>query len=287
MQTPARRTFGIVALQLAYGPGYNLIAIGAEVTAVRRRLPWVGMVLIGELCAFGPDLALAQDPGGAAEQYFRRIARETGLWLVPGSIYERHGEQVFNVSPIIDPRGEVVGHHRKLFPWRPYERGVSAGTAVTVFDVPDVGRFGLSNCYDMWFPETTRSMVAQGAEVILHPGMTTTIDRDVEISISRANAAINQCYFVDVNVAGSLGNGRSVVCGPGGEIIHQAGSGREVIAFEVDLALVERVRHRGWHGLGQSLKSFRDRDVEFPVYAHGRAPTPYLESLGPLTLPAI
>ncbi|MBT7647268.1 MAG: 1-(5-phosphoribosyl)-5-[(5-phosphoribosylamino)methylideneamino] imidazole-4-carboxamide isomerase, partial [Rhodospirillaceae bacterium] len=36
--------------------------------------------------------------------------------------------------------------------------------------------------------------------------------RDVETAISRANAAINQCYFIDVNGAkGPFGNGRSVV----------------------------------------------------------------------------
>jgi predicted amidohydrolase len=137
----------------------------------------------------------------------------------------------------------------------------------------------------MWFPETIRALAVQGAEVILHPGMTSTIDRDVEVAISRANAATNQCYFVDVNVAGALGNGRSVVCGPGGEVLHQAGSGREVIAFEVDFALVERVRARGWQGLGQPLKSFRDREVAFPVYAPTAHGTTYLDSLGPLAMP--
>ena len=71
-----------------------------------------------------------------------------------------------------------------------------------VFDVPSVGRFGVSNCYDMWFPETTRTLAAMGAEVILHPSMTNTIDRDVELAIARTNAAINQCYFFDINVAG-------------------------------------------------------------------------------------
>jgi predicted amidohydrolase len=285
MSATQRRSFGIAALQLAYGPGDNLAAIAAEVAALRRRMPWVEMVLFGELCAFGPDLALAQEPEGPAEQLFRRVARDTGLWLLPGSIYERHGGQVFNVSPIIDPTGTVIGRYRKLYPWRPYERGVAAGTESLVFDVPGAGRFGVSNCYDMWFPETIRALAVQGAEVILHPGMTTTIDRDVETAIARAHAATNQCYFIDVNVAGALGNGRSVVCGPGGEVIHQAGSGREVIAVDVDFALVQRVRTRGWHGLGQPLKSFRDRDATCAAHAPPGRTTTYLESLGPLAMP--
>src|SRR3546814_8843019 len=86
---------------------------------------------------------------------------------------------------------------------------------VVVFEWSGAGRFGVSICYDMLFPETTRSLVSLGAEVILHPTLTNTIDRDVEIAIARASAATNQCYFVDINVAGELGVGRSVVCGPG------------------------------------------------------------------------
>ena len=71
-----------------------------------------------------------------------------------------------------------------------------------VFDVPDVGRFGLSICYDMWFPETTRQLTSQGVEVLLHPVLTGTTDRDAELAIARATAAQFQCYVIDVNGLG-------------------------------------------------------------------------------------
>ena len=45
----------------------------------------------------------------------------------------------------------------------PYEAGVAGGDQVVVFDVPEVGRFGLSICYDIWFPETTRQLVRAAA----------------------------------------------------------------------------------------------------------------------------
>src|SRR3546814_358154 len=167
-----------------------------------------------------------------------------------------------------------------MFPFAPYERGVAPGSEFVVFDVPGAGRFGVSICYDMWFPETTRSLASLGAEVILHPTLTNTIDRDAELAIARASAATNQCYFVDINVAGALGVGRSVICGPGGEVIHQAGSGREVIAFEVDFAHVRRCRERGWQGLGQPLKSFRDSTVAFPAYGAAAAPSDALCEFG-------
>jgi hypothetical protein len=58
-----------------------------------------------------------------------------------------------------------------------------------------------------------------------------------------------------------------------------------VIAVELDLDHVVRVRERGWHGLGQALKSFRDTPVEFPVYAQGPAASPTFAALGPLERP--
>jgi len=279
------RGFGIAGLQLAHGPGDNLERIAAEVVAVSRRFPWVRMVLLGELCGFGASPDHAQCMPGDAERFLCELARRTGLWLVPGSLYELQGERIYNTTPVIDPQGRVVARYRKLYPFAPYERGVTPGDEFVVFDVPGAGRFGVSICYDMWFPETTRSLACLGAEVVLHPTMTNTIDRDVEIAMARASAASNQCYFVDINVAGDLGVGRSVVCGPGGEVVHQAGAGREIIAFEIDFGHVRRCRERGWQGLGQPLKSFRDHAVVFPAYGAARAESAALEALGPLCLP--
>ena len=276
--------FGIAGLQLAHAPGDNLERIAAEIASVARRFPWVRMVLLGELGCYGANTDFAQRMPDA-EASLRDVARRHGLWLVPGSLYERDGDKVYNTTPVIDPEGNVVARYRKLFPFAPYERDIAPGGEFVTFDVPGAGRFGVSICYDMWFPETTRSLVSLGAEVILHPTMTNTIDRDVEIAIARASAVTNQCYFVDITVAGDLGVGRSVVCGPGGEVIHQAGDGREVIAFEVDFAYLQRCRARGWQGLGQPLKSFRDHPVVFPAYGAARAPSAAFDALGPLRLP--
>jgi predicted amidohydrolase len=279
-------TFGIAGLQLPLAEGDNLDHIEAEIAAVCARLPWVQMVVIGELASFGASVACAQPLPGPAEERLRATARRHKIWLLPGSLYERCGGQVFNTAPVIAPDGSVVSRCRKLFPFLPYERGVEPGREFCVFDVPQVGRFGVSICYDMWFPETTRSLCWLGAEVILHPTMTNTIDRGAELAIARASAAINQCYFFDVCVAGQLGNGRSIVCGPGGEILYQAGEGRDVWALEIDLDYVRRTRESGWHRLGQTLKSFRDSGVLFPAYGAGAAPSVALGRYGPLRYPS-
>lgn len=283
--SPASSRFGIAALQLELDKAGNLDRILSEINVITQLMPWIRMVIIGELAIDGANPARAQTLPGPAENRLCDVAAKCGIWLVPGSIYEKRDGQVFNTTPVINPDGQVVARYRKQFPFYPYEKNVTPGQESVVFDVPGAGRFGVSICYDGWFAETTRSLVCMGAEVILHPTLTYTIDREVELAIARASAATNQCYFVDVNVAGELGNGRSIVCGPGGEIIHLASGGREIIAFEVDFSHVRHVREYGWNGLGQPLKSFRDSTMSFPAYGSGAAPSDTLSALGELAVP--
>jgi predicted amidohydrolase len=198
-------------------------------------------------------------------------------------MFEQSNGNIYNTAPVINPDGEVIARYRKQFPWLPYETGVTSGSEFVVFDVPDVGKFGVSVCYDMWFPETIRTMAWMGAEIILHPSLTSTIDRDAEIAMVKAHSATNQCYFFDVNLAGPLGVGQSCIAGPGGEVIYQAGKGREIIPLKLDLDYVRDVRKNGWQHLGQPLKSFRDSEVVFPPYTEGYA-SPALEALGKLRI---
>ena len=263
----------------------NIPRMHQRLDALMLRYPWVQMVVFSELAAFGPSTSNAQPMPGPAEEAFCEMASQHGIWLLPGSMFERDGDRIYNTAPVIDPRGNVVTRYRKMFPFRPYERGVAGGEQFSIFDVPDVGRFGVSICYDMWFPETTRTMAAMGAEVILHPTLTDTLDREIELSISRTNAAINQCYFFDVNGLGDGGYGRSIVVGPSGNVIHQATVAEEVMPVEIDLARVRRERSVGIRGLGQPLKSFRDRSVDFAVYRSNGFDFGYLHSLGPLERP--
>ena len=260
----------------------NLSAMERYASHVKERFPWVDMLLFSELAPFGPSPDRAVPLPGEVEARLCEMARQHALWIVPGSLFESCNGVLYNTTPVINPQGEVVARFRKLFPFRPYEKGVTAGTEFVVFDVPGAGRFGVSICYDMWFPETTRQLVAMGAEVILHPTMTDTIDRDVELSIAKASAAVNQCYFIDINGVGAGGCGRSIVVDPSGYVLHEADTAAQIIPIEIDFAKVRRERETGLRGLGQLLKSFRDRDAEFPVYCRDPVSEKYLHSLGPL-----
>lgn len=277
--------FAVALVQMKAASGDNVEAMLARINGVMRTYPWVQMMVFGELLPKGPSLDTAQELPGPGEAAFRDAARRHRIWLVPGSAFIREGNRVFNMATAIAPNGEIVARYRKIFPFYPYEAGVSPGDEVCTFEVPGVARFGLGICYDKWFPETTRQMVWDGAEVILQPTMTTTIDREVELAMVRSLAAMNQCYYIDVNNAGELGVGRSVVCGPEGEIVHQSGVDDEVAPVVIDLDKVRRVRRIGMHGLGQVLKSARDSNARFAAFQRDRAPSPALDALGPLTMP--
>lgn len=262
-------TFAIGGLQLEAANGDNVDSMIAEIDSAVARYPWLDMVVLSELNAFGSGKEAAQTMPGPAEERFCATAKRHGIWVIPGSMFEAAGACIYNTTSVISPDGVVVSRYRKQFPWLPYEKGVTSGDQFSVFDIPGVGRFGISICYDMWFPETIRTMAWMGAEVILHPSLTSTIDRDVETAMVRSHAAINQCYFFDVNLAGPLGCGQSCIAGPGGEVIYQAGKGREIIPLKLDLDYLRDVRKNGWQNLGQPLKSFRDSQVQFPQYSQG------------------
>lgn len=245
--------------------------------------PWVQMVMFSELCARGPLTAYAE----TLEHYdkeFSEMAKKHKIWLLPGSVFEKSNGKIYNTASVYTPDGSVAGRYRKMFPFYPYEEGVDSGHEFLTFDVPNVGRFGVSICYDMWFPETSRTLATMGAEVILHPTLTNTIDREVELSIVRATAATNQCYIFDINGLEAGGNGQSIICGPDGRVLYQAHTSDEIIPLEIDLERVKMSREKGTLRLGQTLKSWRDRKVDFDIYQAGRH-FPYLDDLGPLEKP--
>lgn len=275
------RTFSIAGIQMNIVIGNNIPAMKYRLDVLMATYPWVDMVMFSELASYGYLLNFAQELPGPIEDEFREMAIRHKVWLLPGSIYEKVGDKIYNTAIVIDPQGNIVGRYRKMYPFLPYEAGVEAGDKFLIFDIPDVGRFGVSICYDMWFPETTRTMAVLGAEVILHPTLTGSIDREIELSITKASAAVNQCYIFDINGLGAGGTGHSIICGPDGYVIYQAGSNEESIPIEINIERARASRERGVRGLGQPLKSFRDSKMVYNIYDPDADYT-YLNSLGPL-----
>jgi formamidase len=285
------RNIGIAAVQMApvaHNPQATLEKMDGIVETAKWFIPFADMLCFPELAleglsAFVPggNVSEGHSIPGPLTDHLCNLAANVNKWLIPGSISERDGNDIYNTAIIISPKGEIIARYRKIFPWRPHET-CKTGDTFTVFDVPGVGRFGLCICYDLWFPEVARTLSWMGAEVILQPSATQTSDRPLEAVMIQANAIFNQCYYIGINTSGEFGGGRSMFVDPNGHILQQADQHECVLSEIIDLDLVTTVREYGTLGLCQTWKSLRDDPITFPIYSEGITASPMVKGLGPM-----
>jgi formamidase len=282
------RSLFVAALQTAGVPGEpagTLEQFERHVRALRSTFDGLQLVVTPELHLMAltslvnadglpTDEELAVDVPGELTERLGALARETELWLIPGSVFERLEGGVANTALVLSPAGELVASYRKCFPWQPYETS-RPGTRTVCFDIDGIGRFGLAICHDGAFPEIFRSLAWQGAEAIFQLVLTETSDREAETVVARASAIVNQVAVVNVNAAAPVGNGRSLVIDPEGAVRYEAGVSEEVLTAVLDLDQVQRVRERGSFGINR-LWDEMDRvgpGLELPLYG-GYRPRP-------------
>jgi formamidase len=260
---------------------------------LRLNFPWINLLMFHELAVPGFVHFVTNEnkniwkqnaesiPGPLTDKLCQ-IARKNRKWLIPGSMYEVEEERLYNTAIVISPDGEIVARYRKMFPWLPYERDISPGDQFCVFDIPEIGRFGLCICYDMWYPELTRTLAWMGAEVILQSTLTPTSDRELELVLCRANAIFNQAFFISVNGIGTWGGGRSIMINPDGRVLQEAGVNQTILTEIIDLDHVTHTREYGTLGLAQILKQLRDSGHRFPPYVNGNLAQGSFKKLGQL-----
>lgn len=258
-------------------PAATLEKMESIASQVEENFPWVQMIIFHELVVSGavqfvpasssePWRKIAEPIPGPLSARLCELARKVNKWIVPGSMYEADGPAIYNCAIVISPEGKIVAKYRKMFPWLPYESETTAGDQFCIFDIPEVGRFGLCICYDAWFPEVIRTLAWMGAEVILHPTLTPTSDRSAELILTQANAIFNQCYVVDINGIGPWGGGRSLIVDPEGRILQQAGEHDMVLTELLNIDQVRKTREYGTLGLCQTWKQLRNFPGKFPIY---------------------
>jgi formamidase len=275
------RPLSIAALQTSpvFGdPGATLERLAERLPRVRGVSEHVQLVVLPELHLSAVPELLAEGGGyaenaavevpGPLTERLGELAREAGVWLVAGSLYER-GEsgRIHNTVPVLSPDGELVATYRKVFTWQPHEAS-DPGTGFVTFDIPDVGRMGLAVCYDGSFPETARQLAWLGAEAVIQPTLTTTSDRASEIVMAQANAIANQIYVVNVNAGQPAALGRSLVVDPEGLVRQQAGEAEELMTDVLDLDAVTRVREYGTGGVSRMWEQIlrTGPGIELPMY---------------------
>ena len=112
--------------------------------------------------------ALAITPGDALIAEWSDAAARHGLVLAAGFCERGEDGQTYNSAVLIDPSG-VRAVYRKLHLWDREKLWFTPGDALPpVLDTP-VGRVSLVICYDLEFPELTRTVALGGADLLLVP----------------------------------------------------------------------------------------------------------------------
>lgn len=187
-----------------------------------------------------------------------------GLHCVVGML-ETEGSTLYNTAVLIGPEG-VIGRYRKShIACIGVDRFTAPGNeSYEVFDTP-VGRIGLQICYDWRFPEITRVLALEGAEMIIHPTNSPVPAREIAEYITRARAAENAVFFVTANRCGSESGtaffGWSQIVDPLGRRVVEAGAEETVITADLDLRLARDKIIEPQHG-GYNVALFDDRRPE-------------------------
>lgn len=187
-----------------------------------------------------------------------RLSQELGMVIV-GSLPEPHGERVCNTAYVLD-RGELLGTYRKihLFSLLGEDRAFDGGDRWLVVDT-HVGRIGVFICYDLRFPELTRRLALEGAEILVVPAEWPKPREEHWRTLLRARAIENQLFVVAANCCGVQGKldffGSSLIIDPKGELLADGGYGQGEISATLDFEQMEKWR--------QAIPCFTDRKPEF------------------------
>jgi N-carbamoylputrescine amidase len=196
----------------------------------------------------------------------RKLAAELGVWI-PTSFFEAEGHHHYNSLAMIDDRGEVQGVYRKShipdgpgysekFYFRPGNSGFK------VWKSP-YGTIGAGVCWDQWYPETARSLMLMGAEILLFPTAIGNEPHDPDLDTSRmwrramiGHAVSNVVPVVAANRIGTEEGqsfyGHSFICDERGDILAEFGA-EESGVLTATLDLEQARKHRAAFGF------FRDR----------------------------
>jgi len=242
------KEFVVVGAQMAVRPNEPSFNMAKGADWIRRAVEeqGAGLVVFPEDATTGFNPALKVEdiwdlvdaiPGRMTEpiQEAARKHRAHVVWTT----YER-GENrriVYNSAVMIDSSGEVLGVYRKTHPF-PTERiggggWVTPGNKAVVCET-SLGRIGMIICYDGDFPELSRVLAVNGAEIIVRPSALLR-PFDLWHLTNAARAYDNHVYMVAVNAvgtdaAGTNYFGHSMIVTPVGNRLAQ-GRGVEEMVF--------------------------------------------------------
>jgi predicted amidohydrolase len=224
-------------------PERNRRRMAEEALAEAERRP-ADLIVFPELATTGYVPLLLGDPAperlralsepvpGPTTEALGAVAARTGAHIAVGLSECDADGRLFNSLALVAPGGDVVALHRKVHLFDEEARHHEPGDR---FDVArtELGMIGLSVCYDSRFPEAARMQALAGAEILIcvfayapDPG----VPRGILTYRAIVRAWENSVFYVLGNRVGNDAGvefvGGSVVTGPFGETLSEAGDGR-------------------------------------------------------------
>lgn len=176
-------------------------------------------------------------------------AKKLKIFIISGSLPIIDGDRLYNTSLLFDPNGRIVGKYNKihLFPLMGEDKYFNYGEEYRTYKT-EFGNFGIIICYDIRFPELTRSLTLLGAEIIFVPSQFPSQRLDHWKTLVRARAIENQIFVVAVNRVGEDSKnsfcGNSMVVDPWGEVLTSKNEKEGIIVTSVNLDIIYDVRER-------------------------------------------
>ncbi len=206
-------------------------------------VPEDALLVLPELSTSGFTMnaaAVAETSDGESARFFSKLARRHRCHVLAGIAArgDRPGLGA-NEAVCFGPDGTEVARYRKRnpFPLANEAEHYPAGNRAVVFEM-NGWKVAPLICYDLRFPEPFREAIALGAELLVVIANWPVVRVDHWITLLRARAIENLAYVVGVNRAGADPHlqypGASLIVGPKGEILAQAGAEPCLIRSELD-----------------------------------------------------
>jgi predicted amidohydrolase len=219
---------------------------------LERQPPAAGsLAILPEMFATGFSMnaeAVAEAYGGETEQFLAETARRFQINLMGGCAMRGKDRQCRNKALVFSPEGRLISYYAKMRPFSPggEDQHYQAGEKQTVFSWQDC-KVSPFICYDLRFPELFRQATRQW-----RPEIFCVIANFPEkrighwIKLLQARAIENQAFVAGVNRVGDDPsyhyNGHSLLVGPEGDIIADAGEGETVCQAKINLDGLRKYR---------------------------------------------
>lgn len=202
---------------------------------------------------------LSDVEGERTKSVIGSLAEKYNVNIVAGSVANVKGGKVRNTAYIFSRNGEVVGEYDKTHCFTPMDEDkfFEKGEKLCRFTL-DGNACGIIICYDIRFPELTRSLALEGLDFLFVVAQWPDVRIPHLDTLSRARAIENQMFVCTCNSCGKAGSttygGNSVIYDPWGERLARADGGGNIISAECDTSILSNIR--------ETINVFRDRRAD-------------------------